>query len=156
MPPKPSILVVEDDRDERLALAAWLRRHGYRVDVAGDGREALDALLRSEAPPALILLDLEMPHVDGWRLLAHLALDAQWRSLPVIVTSGTLQGLPRVECPTVAFAPKPLHPESLAELMETLLRGDTWAPEPVEDEPTWPHHVVPGAWRPAERLPTEG
>lgn len=150
-----SILVVEDDRDERLALASWLRLHGYRVSIAGDGREALEVLLNAEEPPSLILMDLEMPHVDGWRLLAHLALDPRWRAVPVVVTSGTLQGAPRVECPTVAFAPKPLHPESLSDLIESLLRGDSAVPEHVEDAPTWPHPMPPMGWQPTERPATE-
>ena len=60
-----TILVVDDDHQIR----AWVRRtlefNGYHVEVAGDGKEALAYLKWAE--PALILLDLFMPNVDGWK-----------------------------------------------------------------------------------------
>ena len=159
-----SVLVGEDDSDQRLALAAWLRLHGYRVALAENGCEALDVLLRAETAPSLILLDLAMPEVDGWRVLAYLARDPVLRAAPVIVTSGTLQGQPRIECPTVAFAPQPLQPDSLEDLIATLLASHVaHCPVPVsisDDEPTWPHRVrwtgtghVPSAQRPRAGLP---
>ena len=154
---RTSVLVIEDDRDERMALASWLGLHGFRVAVAGDGREALDILSRMDPLPGLIFLDLEMPGIDGWRVLASLALEPAWRALPVIVTSGVLDGAPRIECPTVAFAPKPLHPESLESLMVSLLMPGT-SPLDVplailDDEPTSPHTAP--AWSRAETHPTD-
>jgi CheY-like chemotaxis protein len=151
------VLVIEDDRDERMALASWLALHGFHVTVAGDGREALVALTTMDTPPALIFLDLEMPEVDGWRVLASLALEPTLRAVPVIVTSGVLDGAARIECPTVAFAPKPLHPEALESLMVSLLMpGSSPIDVPLaalDDEPTSPH-VAPG-WARAETHPTD-
>ena len=153
------VLVIEDDRDERMALASWLSLHGFRVAVAGDGQEALDTLAGMNPLPALIFLDLEMPEVDGWRVLAALALEPAWCGLPVIVTSGVLDGGPRIECPTVAFAPKPLQPEALESLMVSLLMpGASPIGVPVavlDDEPTSPHTAGPMAWRRADTHPTD-
>jgi DNA-binding response OmpR family regulator len=67
----PEILVVEDDAD-LAALVAWiLEAEGYGVRTASHGQEALEAL--ASYRPALILLDMRMPVMDGWRFAAELA-----------------------------------------------------------------------------------
>jgi CheY-like chemotaxis protein len=124
----PTILVIEDEADERDALRAWLEHHGHRVEAAGAGREALDMLAVRLAPPALILLDLHMPRMDGWHFLATLALHAAWRHVPVLVTSSTIRDGDVIDLPTVAFASKPLRPDALQQLIEGLL-----APSPLLD-----------------------
>jgi CheY-like chemotaxis protein len=120
-PPTTTVLLVEDDRDERVALSAWLARRGYRVELAHDGCEAIARLSSGRPLPALILLDLGMPRLDGWRVLARIALDPAWRVLPVIVMSGTLDGAEQLELPTIALAPKPLRSETLGPLIDALL-----------------------------------
>jgi CheY-like chemotaxis protein len=67
---RPLILVVEDNEVEREGLATILRREGYAVALAADGRKALDVLRQS--PPDLILLDMLMPVMDGWAFLEEL------------------------------------------------------------------------------------
>jgi CheY-like chemotaxis protein len=62
---------VEDNEVEREGLAAILRREGYAVALAAEGRQALD-LLRQSPPPDLILLDMLMPVMDGWAFLEEL------------------------------------------------------------------------------------
>lgn len=57
------ILVVDDDADARSAMQALLEQEGYRVLVAGDGVEALEAL--NESCPDVLLTDLDMPRMDG-------------------------------------------------------------------------------------------
>jgi len=69
------LLVVEDEQDLAAALAVGLRQEGYAVDVAGDGAEALERL--SYTPYDLVLLDLAMPHLDGWAVLRALRSDAE-------------------------------------------------------------------------------
>ncbi len=64
------ILVVDDEADVRSLLSRVLRDAGYVVDTAGDGAEALETLAGSR--PDLVLLDLMMPGVDGWGVLAEL------------------------------------------------------------------------------------
>src|SRR5262249_9385487 len=69
MPDAPLILVVEDDSDTRELVIEVLREDGYRVAGAGNGQEALEILAREPRPPALILLDLMMPVMNGWEFL---------------------------------------------------------------------------------------
>lgn len=69
-PPRPSVLVVDDSISIRRALSAFLERAGYETRVAHDGLEAL-ALMTDQVPDALIL-DIEMPRLDGFELLSIL------------------------------------------------------------------------------------
>jgi len=78
------ILVVEDDLELRNALGQLLEAEGYVVEYALDGGEALDRLEVPE-PPCLILLDLMMPHVDGWQLRAAEVRNAKMAAIPVTV-----------------------------------------------------------------------
>jgi signal transduction histidine kinase/DNA-binding response OmpR family regulator len=77
------LLVVEDDAGMRELLCRTLRKDGWSVLEAGNGRVALDKL--SEGLPALILLDLLMPEMDGLQFLARLRERTQWASIPVVV-----------------------------------------------------------------------
>ncbi|HUB08845.1 MAG TPA: hybrid sensor histidine kinase/response regulator, partial [Myxococcales bacterium] len=82
------ILLVEDDADCRAALQLVLQNEGYPVEVAAGGREALAALGR--ARPALVLLDLHMPDLDGRLLLKRIRKEDRLRDLPVFVISGAI------------------------------------------------------------------
>ncbi len=81
-----SVLVVEDDRILRETLALALRDEGYVVYEAADGKQAL-AQLATPPPPALILLDLVLPEMDGFELRAHLQADERLARIPVIIVS---------------------------------------------------------------------
>ncbi len=81
------ILIVEDDPDIREGLAQVLEGAGYPVLEAADGAEGL-ALLRSGAQPALILLDLMMPVMDGWDFRRAQRKDPALAAIPVVVVSG--------------------------------------------------------------------
>lgn len=59
-----SILVVDDDRDLLMLVAFVLESEGYQVETSSDGQQGLDAVSRSM--PGLILLDMQMPVMDGW------------------------------------------------------------------------------------------
>ena len=83
-----TILVVDDEVDMRDSLTQILTGEGYQVRTAGNGEEALGCLQRMERRPALILLDLVMPGMDGWRFLAERARDARLSAIPVILISG--------------------------------------------------------------------
>ncbi len=81
-----TLLVVEDDEAARAALATVLRRHGYEVVLAENGKDALE-YLESHTPPDLILLDMFLPVLDGWRFLERLKGHVA-ASVPVVVTTG--------------------------------------------------------------------
>ena len=84
---RPHILVVDDDESARLVLCGCLEECGYDVACTGNGREALD-LLRGGKPPALILLDLGMPVMDGKEFLDRQRQDAAIAGIPVFLLSG--------------------------------------------------------------------
>jgi adenylate cyclase len=84
------LLVADDNKVNRLLLTRSLELQGHRVASAENGRVALE-MLRGE-PFDLLLLDMEMPELDGFQVLEQMARDAQLRDVPVIVTS-SLEGV---------------------------------------------------------------
>jgi DNA-binding response OmpR family regulator len=92
---KRRVLVVDDDEAERSALANLMQEDGYDVVLAEDGEEAL-AVLDRGAPPALVLLDLMMPRVNGWQVLQAMERTTRLADIPVIVLTafGARAGLP--------------------------------------------------------------
>lgn len=86
----PKVLVVDDSLTVRRASQRLLERHGYTVVLARDGLDALEQLRLNT--PAAVLLDIEMPRMDGFELLTALRDDARWRALPVaMITSRTAE-----------------------------------------------------------------
>ena len=81
------ILLVDDNDDERDAIARFLKTEGADVAVAGDGEEALNAL-RADPERCLILLDLEMPGMDGREFRRRQRLSSTMAFIPVVVVSG--------------------------------------------------------------------
>jgi CheY-like chemotaxis protein len=77
------VLVVDDDPKIRDMLRRTLQKAGWTVAEAANGSEAIAALER--AKPALVLLDLMMPGMDGFEVLERLHGDATWREVPVII-----------------------------------------------------------------------
>jgi signal transduction histidine kinase/CheY-like chemotaxis protein len=77
------VLLVEDDSFQRERMHAWLESQRWVVQEAANGREALDRLQQSK--PDLILLDLMMPEMDGFQVVATLQKEVGWRDIPVIV-----------------------------------------------------------------------
>jgi CheY-like chemotaxis protein len=86
--PRLRILVVDDDESARFVLRGYLEDAGYDVDCAVNGRAALDHL-REGKPPALILLDLGMPEMDGREFLERQGQDAAIAGIPVFLLSGS-------------------------------------------------------------------
>jgi CheY-like chemotaxis protein len=85
-PAKPAtILVVEDDDGIRDIIGDVLEEGGYDVIPASNGKQALDYLVNMDEPPALILLDLMMPIVNGWECLRAIKRNRRSSSIPVIV-----------------------------------------------------------------------
>jgi CheY-like chemotaxis protein len=85
-----TILVVDDDCEQRSVFGELLRLAGYEVVVACDGQDALE-LLAAGLRPAVIVLDLAMPRMDGWAFLERLR-GAEHSRIPVLVTSGDAHG----------------------------------------------------------------
>ncbi len=105
------LLVADDNKVNRLLLARSLQMQGHHATLAENGRVALE-LLRSQ-PFDLLLLDIEMPEMNGFEVLEHLKADAQLRDLPVIVTS-SVEGVANIvrciELGAEDYLPKPINP----------------------------------------------
>jgi CheY-like chemotaxis protein len=85
-------LVVDDEEDVRDVLRIFLSDHGHEVHEATNGEEALQWLSRHEiVPPCLAIIDLKMPQLDGWDLLAAMRGHYLWKDLPVLVLSATIR-----------------------------------------------------------------
>ncbi|MBI3831701.1 MAG: response regulator [Planctomycetes bacterium] len=82
---KPAVLIVDDDKDIREILASLIEDEGYPVMQASNGREGLEMARQGVG---LILLDVEMPEMDGLRLCNALQLDPETTKIPVIFLSG--------------------------------------------------------------------
>ena len=105
------LLVADDNKVNRLLLGRTLELHGHQVSSADNGRKAIE-MLRAERFD-LLLLDLEMPELDGFAVLELLAADPELRDLPVIVTS-SLEGVAHVarciELGADDYLHKPVNP----------------------------------------------
>jgi adenylate cyclase len=83
-PARPTrILLVDDDKDQRERLRGWLEGEQWAVQETANGREALTRLQAEK--PDVILLDLMMPEMDGFAVVAALQKEPRWRDIPVIV-----------------------------------------------------------------------
>ena len=109
--PPGTILVVDDNRVNQLLLSRGLEQQGHTVAFAGHGREALD-LLRGQHFD-LMLLDVLMPELDGYQVLAELKLDPHLRDIPVIMTSSLDELDSVVKCIEMGaedYLTKPINP----------------------------------------------
>jgi two-component system, NtrC family, response regulator GlrR len=111
-----SILVVEDNIAQRELLSELLALNGYRVSSAENGKEALEQLDKTPIPPALILLDLSMPIMDGRAFLQRF----RWRNpkIPVLVMTG--EDSPAVEG-AAAVLNKPVEASALFSFIKQCL-----------------------------------
>ena len=113
------VLVVEDEADLRSSLVELLTMWGYRVYAACDGREALERL-RAGQEPVLMLLDLQMPVMDGDALLDEVSRHPPERPFRIIVLSANVDVQRRESRDHVAAAlNKPVPPERLHRAVDT-------------------------------------
>ncbi|NMG45042.1 response regulator [Aromatoleum toluvorans] len=133
------VLLVEDNPDDEALTLRALRKHNItNVAVTRDGAEALDYLLGGHAPlPAVVLLDLKLPKVDGLEVLRQLRADARTRILPVVIlTSSREEGdlLEGYGCGANSYIRKPVDFVAFMEAVRQL--GVYWLelnePPPVQ------------------------
>lgn len=116
------ILVVEDHEDNRQILRALLKSAGYQMLEAEDGEAGLE--LASKERPDLILMDIQLPKMDGYEATRRLKADQQLRAIPVIViTSYALSGdeekAKAAGCD--AYVTKPYSPRQLLSKIKEFL-----------------------------------
>jgi len=147
------ILVVDDDRTTRRLVALQLRRAGYEVAEAGDGKKALERVGREAFD--LVLLDVWMPGMDGLEVLGRLR-DAKERPRVVMMTaddaSDTL--LRAIREQAYRYLAKPIEPAQLLEVVRsTLESGPELRPiEVVSARPDWVELLVPCQRESAARI----
>jgi len=118
------ILIVEDSVTQAMMLWHLLERHDYRVKVAANGREAIDAL-EAEAP-TLVITDINMPGMDGYELCRRIKDHPKWNQIPVILLTSLsdpkdiLRGL---ECGADNFTVKPYDDEFLLSRIQYVLKN---------------------------------
>lgn len=111
------ILVVDDEEDQRETLRMILELRGYTVDTAENGQLALENLRRGHMP-CLVLLDLMMPVMDGWRFWAELCKDKLLQTVPVVVMSGVAQFPAARSIKAIAHLRKPVDLGRLFDVLE--------------------------------------
>jgi two-component system, cell cycle response regulator DivK len=79
------ILYIEDNEDNLYMLSSRLKRRGYEVIAASDGESGIEAALREQ--PALILMDLSLPVIDGWEATRRLKAAAETQHIPIVALS---------------------------------------------------------------------
>ena len=128
------VLMVEDDASQRERMLGWLERPQWIVREAANGREALN-LLRGEKPD-VILLDLMMPEMDGFEVVAALQGDKDWRDIPVIViTSLDLNAKDRERLNSgvqSVLVKEKFRPEDLVERIRRLVQSRPAATNQME------------------------
>lgn len=103
-----TILVVDDHRLNRIVLSQSLQAEGYAVEMAENGRQALEML--SAQPFDVVLLDLLMPEMDGYQVLEQMKASTTWRNIPVIIVSSLdeMDSILRcIEMGATDYLPKP-------------------------------------------------
>lgn len=118
-PSAPPLILVADDEPLLLRLAArFLSRRGFAVDTAADGRAALDAM--SVRRPDLVILDLDMPVLTGWRVLEDMRGSEKTRTLPVLLVTAEDDPAVRERGRSLGAEDFLLKPYSLKELLENV------------------------------------
>ena len=126
-----SILIADDYDDNRELLRLMLETEGYHIREARNGREALDAA-REEAP-AVALIDLSMPSLDGWGLLREMRADERTRSVPCVAVTAfaAMQDRQRaLDAGFDAYISKPFRARDLLDLVQRMLSKDGGGSDP--------------------------
>ena len=118
----PRILLIEDNEMNRDMLSRRLVRRGYEVAIAVDGEQGL-AMARAE-PPALVLMDMSLPGLDGWEATRRLRAMPETRTVPVIALTAHAMAGDREKALAAGcddFDTKPVDLARLLEKIEALL-----------------------------------
>jgi len=119
---KPKILIAEDSADSREMMQVLLETRGYQVIAANDGMHAVEVALSSR--PDLLLLDLELPKLDGLSVTRNLRLDPKFKDIPIIILSGHDPSRFRQDALDAGcdeYLLKPIDFDSLHELLDRMI-----------------------------------
>ena len=125
----PRVLVVEDNEENRDALTRRLQRRGFEVVLAEDGVQGVERA-RAEKPD-LILMDMNMPELDGWEATRQIKAIAELATIPVIALTAHAMTGDRERALAVGcsdYHTKPIEFPRLLEQIETILQSTRKAP----------------------------
>ncbi|HWE24859.1 MAG TPA: response regulator [Myxococcales bacterium] len=117
---RPTIFVVEDQTELRESICEELERAGFTTVGAPHGERALALLHRVGPRPALMLLDLLLPHKDGWEVVASMKADPKLRDVPIVVMSAVPPQATSLQAQGVAATLS--KPFTMEELLFVVLR----------------------------------
>jgi signal transduction histidine kinase/DNA-binding response OmpR family regulator len=118
------ILLVEDNTVNQKVVLTMLRKRGYVVDVAGDGLSALEAMRNREY--ALVLMDVQMPGLDGLQTTRRIRADEKYRALPIVAMTAHAMSGDKERCLEAgmnAYLAKPVDQRNLIRVVNELMSG---------------------------------
>jgi two-component system alkaline phosphatase synthesis response regulator PhoP len=121
--PAGRVLVVEDERDVAELIRFNLGKEGYDVVVTGSGTDAVKQA--REARPDIVLLDIMVPHLNGWEVCRRLKQDADTRAIPVIMVTGRVEEGDKIlgfEMGADDYVTKPFSPRELVARVRAVVR----------------------------------
>ena len=116
------ILLVEDHPQNSYLMTYLLESRGYEVEAAADGAEALEAIERRA--PGLILMDMQLPRIDGYEATRRIKADGRFKDIPLVaVTAHSMRGDrdKAIAAGCDMYVTKPINGEELLALVEKLL-----------------------------------
>ncbi len=120
-----TILIIEDEKDFANALHHLLKAHSYRIEMAHDGMEGLQKA--REGSPDLIILDIMLPKINGYKIARLLKFDNKYSHIPIIMLTARSEEKDRetgFETGADLYMTKPLDNEELLGNIEQLLTND--------------------------------
>ena len=132
--PTPGALVVEDDESISHLLVFMLERAGFKVHLSRDGREARKYIEESP-PPAIAILDVSLPYVDGFGLIRIIRDRSSWALTPIMMLTAQAQGQDVSKALRVGandYLLKPFHPAELLSRVEKLCARKTVPDQQIE------------------------
>ncbi len=124
MEEKRKILIADDESDSLQLISTRLRANGYNVVTAADGQEVLTKV--KDEHPDLVILDLMMPKLDGYKACRLLKFDVRYRKIPIVILSARAQPEDMQlikECGADVYFVKPFDPPVFLEKLKELLTG---------------------------------
>ncbi len=120
------LLLVEDDEDNRDLVSFVLSRSklDIELEIAENGREAIDKAM--QRPPHLILMDMQMPVMDGWQAVPILKADERTKNIPIIAFTAQAKPEDKERTQEIGCAehyPKPMDPEELLALIQKYINS---------------------------------
>ncbi len=116
VPSENLVLVIDDDADQRTLMTRFLKREGFEVQVAADGRSGL--ALAKQLKPRAVMLDVLMPGVDGWSVLSQIKADPELTDIPVVMVTSVDQRSLAASLGASEYMLKPVQWDRFRSVME--------------------------------------